>query len=211
MHNNVRFYNAVNMGHIERKKREKENIRTSILEAALTIAKSEGWKAVTIRKIAKAIEYTSPIVYEYFKNKDDLFWEIILLGFRKLLQQGEAKLELVQNPKEKLLALSLAHWDFAFENRELYSLMFNLERPYPNEEAQKGIALIDEIFQKVSGATGEEVNLLVFNWLCLLNGTIGMIMQFESADLPYEEKFSVPPRSLFIKFLQRFIDSISMK
>jgi DNA-binding transcriptional regulator YbjK len=44
------------MGHIERKKRDQENIRASIINAAIDLAKSEGWSTVTIRKIAEAIE-----------------------------------------------------------------------------------------------------------------------------------------------------------
>ncbi|HRX31691.1 MAG TPA: hypothetical protein P5349_07350 [Tenuifilaceae bacterium] len=48
------------MGHVERRKKEKENIRKGILDAALKIAMSDGWGAVTIRKIADVIEYTPP-------------------------------------------------------------------------------------------------------------------------------------------------------
>jgi len=32
---------------------------------------------VTIRKIADSIEYTPPIVYEHFENKEDLFKAVI--------------------------------------------------------------------------------------------------------------------------------------
>ena len=61
------------MGHIERRQKEKEEMRKRIMDTTLKIAVSEGWDAVTIRKIANAIEYTPPIVYEHFKNKEDLF------------------------------------------------------------------------------------------------------------------------------------------
>ena len=44
------------MGHIERKKRDKENIKNSILKAALDIAIAEGWQTVTIHRISEAIE-----------------------------------------------------------------------------------------------------------------------------------------------------------
>lgn len=209
LHNNVRFYITVIMGHLERKQREKEQIRKNILEAALTLAKSGGWNAVTIRKIAEAIEYTPPIVYEYFQNKDDLFWEIILLGFQKLLKQGKKHIEKTDDPKEQLLMVSLAHWDFAFENRELYQLMFSLERPYPNEEAQRGIIYIRGMFSRLSGLQGIELEKLVFNWLCLLNGTISMVMQFEVPECKFQDKFSINPRDLYIEYMQRFISGVS--
>ena len=70
------------MSHIERRLRAKEETKQSILAAARKIAGKEGWQAVTIRKIADEIEYTPPIVYEYFENKEALFKELIYFGFR---------------------------------------------------------------------------------------------------------------------------------
>lgn len=198
------------MGYIERKKREQQNIRDSILNAAINIAKSNGWGAVTIRGIAEAIEYTPPIVYEYFQNKDDLIREIIILGFRKLRQKGEEHTLTSKDPKEHLLALSIAHWEFAFENKELYQLMFSLERPSPNDEAEKGMIRIKGTISQVSGKEGKELDGIIFNWVCLLNGTIGMIMQFDKPEHPFEDKFSISSLNLYIQFIQRFINSISL-
>ncbi|MDR1416635.1 MAG: TetR/AcrR family transcriptional regulator, partial [Prevotellaceae bacterium] len=72
------------MGHIERRQKEREATRKSIMDTALNIAIAEGWNAVTIRRIADTIEYTPPIVYEHFKNKEDLFDELKLMGHRRL-------------------------------------------------------------------------------------------------------------------------------
>ncbi|MBP1639737.1 MAG: transcriptional regulator, TetR family [Bacteroidetes bacterium] len=197
------------MGHLERKKREQKNIRGSILNAAITIAKSKGWNAVTIRKIAEAIEYSPPIVYTHFQNKDDLIREIIIQGFQKLIQTNQEYVVASKNAKKQLLALSVAHWDFAVENRELYQLMFSIERPIPNEEAERGSLLIKDIFAHVSGKEGRELDSIIFNWVCLLNGIIGMIMQFEESEHPFLEKYAVKPRDLFMQFMQRFINSIA--
>ena len=58
------------MGTLERKQRLKEEVRTRILEASWQIVKDEGWHALSMRKIADAIEYTAPIIYGYFENKE---------------------------------------------------------------------------------------------------------------------------------------------
>jgi Transcriptional regulator len=197
------------MGHLERKKRGQKNIRAGILNAAINLAKSDGWNAVTIRKIAEAIEYTPPIVYEYFKNKDDLIREIIIFGFQKLRQMGENNLLKTSNPKEKLLALSLVHWDFSYEHRELYQLMFSLERPLPNDEAEKGAIFLKDIFHQITGQTETDLDIIIFNWVCVLNGTISMIMQFDKPEHPLRERFSLTSRELFIQFMRRFISSIN--
>jgi AcrR family transcriptional regulator len=51
------------MSHIERRQKEKEEIKQSILDAARKIAAEEGWNALTIRKIADEIEYTSRCLF----------------------------------------------------------------------------------------------------------------------------------------------------
>ena len=66
---------------IERKPRSREHTRIGIMLTAKDIARREGWQAVSIRKIADAIEYSAPIVYEYFDSKDVLLNEIRDEGF----------------------------------------------------------------------------------------------------------------------------------
>ena len=44
------------MGITERKQRQKEEVRASILRAAWEVVETEGWQALSIRKIADAIE-----------------------------------------------------------------------------------------------------------------------------------------------------------
>lgn len=114
------------MGLHERRQREKENIRTSILEAAFSLAKTEGWASLSMRKIADAIEYSAPVVYDHFENKEAILYEISLNGFHclhiDLLKAQQAH----ETPEEKLRAIVDAYWQFAFKNKEYYQLMFGL-------------------------------------------------------------------------------------
>ena len=71
--NSVRLFNyckKLKMASKERIQRLKDETRTNILEASIDIVKEEGWQALSMRKIADKIEYTAPIIYEYFANKD---------------------------------------------------------------------------------------------------------------------------------------------
>lgn len=61
------------MGRKERRLREQQELKQSILDAAREIALAEGWRNVTMRKIAERIEYSHPAIYDYFENKDVLF------------------------------------------------------------------------------------------------------------------------------------------
>lgn len=78
------------MGVHERRQREKESVRANILQAAFNLAKTEGWASLSMRKIADAIEYSAPVVYDHFENKEAILFEISLQGF-KLLQKDLIK------------------------------------------------------------------------------------------------------------------------
>jgi AcrR family transcriptional regulator len=192
------------MSHIDRKMKEKEAVKNSILEASKKIAEKEGWHAVTIRKIAEAIEYTPPIVYEHFENKEDLIRELILSGFRKLSYGFDEISKFEKDPKKLLKKLSLLHWDFAFDNKELYQLMFSLERPAPNEEVVEGILKIKDLFHNISKSDKKLSRELMFNWICLLNGTISTMMLFP----PPQDLLDMSQLEIFGNIIDRFINSI---
>jgi AcrR family transcriptional regulator len=198
------------MGSQERKIRDKENLRNNILAAALNIAEKEGWHALTIRKIADAVEYTAPIVYEHFENKEEMIGEIIQNGYKIIFDEYEKIFALNLPPKETILEISVRHWDFAFSNKVLYQLMFSLERRKPGSEAMKGITQIKEAFMRVTKKEGSELIPLIFNWVCLMNGTISAIMMFEGHPKPKDHDMDLDPRGLFKSFIERFLNSISL-
>jgi len=114
------------MGLHERRQREKESIRANILQAAFTLAKTDGWASLSIRKIADAIEYSAPVVYDHFENKEAILYEISINGFHCLqieLLKAQKKHE---TPEDQLIAIVDAYWNFAFKNKEYYQLMFGL-------------------------------------------------------------------------------------
>ena len=75
----------------DRIQRLKDDTRCKILEASLDIVKDEGWPSLSMRKIADKIEYTAPIIYEYFSNKDAILQELDFLfrEFREKRKEGE--------------------------------------------------------------------------------------------------------------------------
>ncbi len=192
------------MTHIKRREREKEEIRQRIMDTAVNIAVSEGWDAVTIRKIAEVIEYTPPIVYEHFKNKEDLFNELALMGLRKLYNEYESVRQSDVGPRKNLLLLSISHWDFAYEHTAFYKLMFNFNRLVPSEEVERLLAHTKDLFLELANNNSELANELMFSWICLLHGLIFNTMQI---GLP-PELDEIPPKDLFIKVVKRFLDSI---
>ena len=106
--------------------RLKEETRINILDAALQIVKEEGWQALSMRKIADVIEYTAPIIYEYFSNKEAILLELTRKGYLKLSKQLQEAKDEHTSPADQLEAMWLAYWNFAFDNKELYQGMFGI-------------------------------------------------------------------------------------
>jgi AcrR family transcriptional regulator len=124
----------ITMGISERRIRQKEEVRSNILATAWQIVKDEGWQALSIRKIADAIEYSVPVIYDHFVNKEWILVEFAREGFRlltKKMQQAKIK---QTDPAAQLKAMADAYWSFAFKNKEYYQVMFNLGITCSEEE-----------------------------------------------------------------------------
>jgi AcrR family transcriptional regulator len=120
------------MGIIERKQRLREKTRKDILDAALVIVNNEGWQALSMRKIAKIIEYTAPVIYEHFKNKEAILAELTSSGYRKLTSLMERAKAAQITAVQQIEAMWLAYWEFAFIDKESYKLMFGVTTPCCN-------------------------------------------------------------------------------
>ena len=110
----------------DRIQRLKEETRINILDASLQIVKEEGWQALSMRKIADVIEYTAPIIYEYFANKEAIILELTRKGFLLLAKDIDEAKSKHRLPGKQLEAMWLAYWNFAFANKELYQVMFGV-------------------------------------------------------------------------------------
>lgn len=115
------------MGSKERIQRFKDDSREKILAAALNIAKNEGWQSLSMRKIADQIEYTAPFIYEYFVSKEAILFELTKRGYAILTKQIVEARNKNQNADDKLEAMWVAYWDFAFTHPEFYRLMYGVD------------------------------------------------------------------------------------
>ena len=107
----------------QRRERERLETRDKILEAARELFAEHGVEAVTMREIARRIEYTPTAIYHHFADKDALIQELCDRDFRELAHQV-AGLSQVQDPIERLRLLGLGYVDFALANPSHYRFMF---------------------------------------------------------------------------------------
>ncbi len=117
------------MGIIERKERDKQEMRFKILETAKQIFIEEGFEKASIRAIADRIEYSPATIYLYFKDKNELFFSVHEMGFEKLIFEMTIAIEGITDPVDELRARGFAYMKFAFQNPEMYDLMFIQNAP----------------------------------------------------------------------------------
>ncbi|MCU0491702.1 MAG: TetR/AcrR family transcriptional regulator [Chloroflexaceae bacterium] len=139
------------MGTRERREREKQELRGRILAAARSIAAHEGWQAVSIRRIADAIEYSPPIIYEFFASKEALLLELIREAEQLLLDSLRAARATSDDPEAALLAMARAYWDFAWSYPELYQVMHGMDG-VPFCDSLEDDTIGQEIFEEVYAA-----------------------------------------------------------
>ncbi len=113
----------------ERRVREKEAMRSNILTTGWQIVKEEGWQSLSIRKIADAIQYSVPVIYDYFENKEAILLEFGKQGFELVIEKLKAAKASSLDPSEQLRAIADAYWEFAFKNKEYYQLMWGMSIP----------------------------------------------------------------------------------
>jgi AcrR family transcriptional regulator len=116
------------MGTLERRARAREDIRTRILDAAREMFTRDGVEAVTMRAIAKRIEYTPTTIYHHFRDKHALLVEICRADMASLAQ-GFQRIGRIEDPAERVRRLGMAYVDFAIQYPEHYRFLFMTVKP----------------------------------------------------------------------------------
>jgi AcrR family transcriptional regulator len=119
------------MGVKERQERERQAVRTAILDAARDLFLSEGYRNVSMRKIAERIEYSPAAIYSYFASKDEIFFTLAEEGYHLLADRGAEVLAGVSDPLDALRRALWAFYEFSKEHPEYFDLMF-LDRSVPS-------------------------------------------------------------------------------
>jgi AcrR family transcriptional regulator len=116
------------MGIVARKEKQKQEIRSLILEESMKLFTEEGFSKVSVRKIAERIQYSPTTLYLYFKDKNEILFYCCESGFKKMLEQN-ISLGLISDPIERLHQMGVNYLNFGLEYPEYYDLMFIQEAP----------------------------------------------------------------------------------
>lgn len=121
------------MGIKERREREKEEVRRLIMDAARRLFVEQGYEAVSMRKIADAIEYSPAAVYVHFRDKEDLIRAIAMEDYRRF-DEDTPQLAQIADPVERICQVGLGYMRVGLANPHHYKLMFMTPPPLGHDQ-----------------------------------------------------------------------------
>jgi AcrR family transcriptional regulator len=111
----------------DRRERERLARRRLITATARRLAESEGWDAVTTRRLSTEIEYSQPVLYKHFGSMEDIVQAVALEGFEELAEALRA----ARNAGGGVVRAATAYTEFAAANPALYDAMFTRSTRLP--------------------------------------------------------------------------------
>lgn len=137
----------------DRRKREKEQRETSILDAAEKLFIKKGFEGTSMDDIAAAVELSKPAIYRYFANKEELYLAVAYRSVGIVCAMMEEYVEKGRTGLEKAYATGRAFYDFYLKYPDQYRLMMNLS--YVGSAGQDS-----PYMKKIREATGGNLKLM---------------------------------------------------
>lgn len=102
----------------------REQIRQMALNAAEAIVTAEGYKGLSARKVASAIDYTVGTLYLVFENLDDLVLQVNGRTLDALYEWLRARRAPAADPRASLVALADAYIAYAEAETPRWNMLF---------------------------------------------------------------------------------------
>jgi len=114
-----------------RRERERAQRHQLIVTAARELAETEGWDAVTTRRLADRVEYSQPVLYTHFASREAIIREVAIQGFAELAAELRRARLAGRSPKAAVAAVAGAYLHFADSRPALYQAMFTMPIDVP--------------------------------------------------------------------------------
>ena len=142
-----------------RRERERAQREQQIVAAARELAETEGWEAVTTRRLAAEIEYSQPVLYSHFKGKGAIMTAVAVQGFEEMADEMRVARTAARGTRDALAAVATAYTEFARKRPALYDAMFThaVDLPFASPETPVHLRNgFDELVQAVQPLAGDE-------------------------------------------------------
>jgi AcrR family transcriptional regulator len=133
----------------DRRHERHEATRQEIIDAAWKLVARDGFGALSMRALARAVGMEAQSLYTYFASKHAIFDAMFAEGNQTLIDRRRV-LKVPDDPRQALHVMSRDMAAFCTEDRARYQLLF--ERPIPGfEPSPKSYAIATEVLDDARG------------------------------------------------------------
>ena len=165
---------------------KEQPLKSRILSASRNMLFEEGFKSLSMRKIANEIGVSATSIYLYFKNKDHLLHTLMEESIETLSVSLEQAANSETSPAGKIEAVIKAYVHFALENPSEYQIIYLVKTDdmarYPKEKfrkARRGYDLLANAIEEgvLSGELQVRDSLIAaYSIWAQLHGIISVVM-----------------------------------
>lgn len=171
-----------------RKEKRHSRIRQEVVLAAEKLLKNEGLEALTIRKIAKLLDYSPAALYEYFPSKEEIIFALRENIFKKqvkLLRKIDPELD--PETYFQRMCVEMLHFRLKPENYRIMTLplskeLFSKQTPKDLLELRELIDLALQRLNLPQLATVSQRQLATFTLRSYLEGVAHLASRGEMPD-----------------------------
>lgn len=145
------------MNTVSRREKEKQAREESIINAAEKIFTLMGYNGTSMEEIANEAQFTRKTVYQYFADKEDLYFAVVSRGFLQLLGYLQEEIKKGNTGFEKLQCLASAYYRFYLDFPDTFNLMNYVGYVKSNKESTP--RLLE--FYKISDLMAREVSQVI--------------------------------------------------
>ena len=130
------------------------NLKKALVDSAMQIIAAEGYKSLTLRKVAVHAGVSVGAPYRHYKNAEELLSEVASEGIKILSARIKKIME--QKPNNYLWQFQtagIAYIEFAIEHKELFRIMYgshiehHSDHEYLKNEGQLSFQLLVDIIE----------------------------------------------------------------
>jgi AcrR family transcriptional regulator len=157
-----------------RKSVPQELTKEMIMDAARDLFVQKGYQHVSMRQIAKELNYSHGALYYHFKNKAELFSALVEKHFHMLNEELEKIMLQEMEDKEKLMQIFIGYIKFGLSYQSHYEIMFLIKddeiKDYINQGPNESY---EKFAQSVFSLCGKHVSLqMIWSVFLSLHGFV---------------------------------------
>lgn len=168
------------------KETEGITLKDRIINTTREVLLEDGYRNISLRKIARKIGVSATSIYLHFENKDDLIHTLMEQAIDRLNDRLEEKANTDKNPIQKLKDLAHVYIDFALKSPSEYQIIFLFSSDemsrYPVEKfrkARRGYELVTAVLEEgvEEGLLEEEKpRLAAYTFWAQLHGVMSVVL-----------------------------------